>query len=158
VGVTGETVQRIYEAAPNLVGLKHASGDLDLVTDLLLRLGEDFRLFCGLESYSYPFLALGGAGLMSAIGNLMPAQIAQLYDLVLHGDHAAALRLHRTLFRLNEAVFYDTNPGPLKAMLAASGRGSEELRPPLAPLSDATRARVLETLTSVEASTAGGVR
>jgi 4-hydroxy-tetrahydrodipicolinate synthase len=150
VGVSGETVARVAEEAPNLVGLKHASNDLDLVTDLLLRLGEDFRLFCGLESYSYPFLAVGGAGLMSALGNLLPGPVAELCRLVREGDHAAALRLHRALFRLNQAVFYDTNPGPLKAMMAAAGLGNGELRPPLAPLSEETRARVLETLDACE--------
>lgn len=158
VGVTGETVQRIVEAAPNVVGLKHASNDLDLVTDLLLRLGDDFRLFCGLESYSYPFLTVGGAGLMSAVGNLLPAPVARLCELVWAGDHAAALALHRTLFRLNEAVFYDTNPGPLKAMVAACGLGSDEVRPPLAPLSDATRARVMDALATVEHLLPQGVR
>jgi 4-hydroxy-tetrahydrodipicolinate synthase len=158
VGVTGETVERIVAAAPNVVGVKHASADLDLVTDLLLRLGEGFRLFCGLESYSYPFLAVGGAGLMSAVGNLLPAQIAELCDRVRDGDHAGAMALHRALFRLNEAVFYDTNPGPLKAMLAAARLGSDELRPPLAPLSHATRRRVLETLESAGVLTAGTVR
>lgn len=144
VGVTGETVERIAADAPNLVGLKHASNDLDLVTDLLLRLGDDFRLFCGLESYSYPFLAVGGAGLMSAVGNLLPGPVAELCATVAADDHAGSLKLHRQLFRLNQAVFYDTNPGPLKAMLAVAGLGSDEVRPPLAPLSAETRARVLE--------------
>jgi 4-hydroxy-tetrahydrodipicolinate synthase len=144
VGVSGETVERIAADAPNLVGLKHASNDLDLVTDLLLRLGDDFRLFCGLESYSYPFLAVGGAGLMSAVGNLLPGPVAELCATVAADDHTGALTLHRELFRLNQAVFYDTNPGPLKAMLADAGLGSEEVRPPLAPLSEETRARVLE--------------
>jgi len=144
VGVTGATVEAIVAAAPNVVGLKHASNNLDMVTDLLLRLGDDFRLFCGLESYSYPFLAVGGAGLMSAIGNLLPESIAELCALVAADDHAGALRLHRELFRINEAVFFDTNPGPLKAMMADAGLGSDEVRPPLAPLSEETRARVLE--------------
>lgn len=146
VGVTGATVEAVVAEAPNVVGLKHASNDLDLVTDLLLRVGDDFRLFCGLESYSYPFLALGGAGLMSAVGNLVPEQIAELCALVAADDHPAALRLHRDLFRINEAVFYDTNPGPLKAMLAAAGLGSDEVRPPLAPLAEETRERVLRVL------------
>lgn len=144
VGVTGATVEAIVAEAPNVVGLKHASNDLDMVTDLLLRLGDDFRLFCGLESYSYPFLAVGGAGLMSAIGNLLPESIAELCALVAAADHAAARRLHRELFRINQAVFFDTNPGPLKAMMADAGLGSDEVRPPLAPLAAETRARVLE--------------
>jgi 4-hydroxy-tetrahydrodipicolinate synthase len=150
VGVTGDTVVRVAEEAPNLVGLKHASPDLDLVTELLLRLGDDFRLFCGLESYSYPFLAVGGAGLMSAVGNLLPGHVADLCTAVWDGEHSSALQLHRALFKVNQAVFYDTNPGPLKAMMAAAGLGSEEVRAPLAPLSPQTRSRVLDALASVD--------
>jgi 4-hydroxy-tetrahydrodipicolinate synthase len=157
VGVSAETVARVAEDAPNLVGLKHASPDLDMVTDLLLRLGEDFRLFCGLESFSYPFLAVGGAGLMSAVGNLLPEQVAAMCRAVADGDHAAALSLHRSLFRVNQAVFYDTNPGPLKAMMAAAGLGSDEVRPPLAPLSVETRARVMQALESCDVFEAGSV-
>lgn len=155
VGVSAETVEAVADRCPNLVGLKHASNDIDLVTDLILRLGEDFRLFCGLESYSYPFLAVGGAGLMSAVGNLMPALVAELCDSVAAGDHERALAIHRRLFRLNQAVFFDTNPAPLKAMLAAADLGSEEMRPPLAPLADATRARVMEILSDTEATVPG---
>lgn len=145
VGVSAETVERIAESAENLVGLKHASNDLNLVTDLILRLGEDFRLFCGLESYSYPFLVVGGAGLMSAVGNLMPGSVARLCELVESNDHAEALQLHRDLFRVNEAVFFDTNPGPLKSMLKIWGIGSDEVRPPLVSADQALAAR-LETV------------
>ncbi len=146
VGVTAETVERIAERAPNLAGLKHASKDLDLVTELLLRLGDDFRLFCGQESLSYPFLAVGGAGLMSAVGNLVPERIAELFECVAAGDHVGALRLHRELLGINQAIFFDTNPVALKAMLAATGQGSAEVRAPLAPLSESTRERVLDVL------------
>jgi 4-hydroxy-tetrahydrodipicolinate synthase len=157
VGVTAATVVAIAEDAPNLCGLKHASPDLDLVTDLLLQLGDDFRLFCGLESFSYPFLAVGGAGLMSAVGNLLPEQVTDLCRAVAEGDHARALGLHRSLFRVNQAVFFDTNPGPLKAMLLAAGLGSAEVRAPLAPLSDETRARVMRALESCDVFEAGSV-
>lgn len=149
VGVTTSTVERIVAGAPNVVGLKHASNELDLVTELLLRLGEDFRLFCGLESYSYPFLALGGSGLMSAVGNLAPELVKALCRYVDDGDHSSALALHRHLFPVNQAIFYETNPGPLKVMLASCGYGSEELRLPLAPVGTSTRERVLQALATL---------
>jgi 4-hydroxy-tetrahydrodipicolinate synthase len=150
VGVTAETVVRVAERAPNLVGLKHASPDLDLVTELLLRIGEDFRLFCGLESFSYPFLAVGGAGLMNAAGNLLPGALTELCGAVREGDHVRALALHRSLFAVNQAIFFDTNPGPLKTMMAAAGVGSAEVRPPLAQPSAETRVRILEALDSCD--------
>jgi 4-hydroxy-tetrahydrodipicolinate synthase len=157
VAISAESVERIAARAPNLAGLKHASNDLDLVTDLLLILGDDFRLFCGLESFSYPFLALGGAGLMSAVGNLLPGRVAELCACVRAGDHEAALQIHRALFRINQAVFFETNPVPLKAMLAAAGLGSEEVRLPLAPPSAETRRRLADLTPIIDACVAGGV-
>lgn len=150
VGVTAETVARLREQAPNLVGIKHASADLDFVTELLLSLGDDFKVFCGLESYSYPFLALGAAGLMSAVGNLAPRRVAELCELVWRDDHEGALRIHRELFPVNQAVFFETNPVPLKLMLALSGLGREEIRPPLSPAAAETRRRVVDVIARFE--------
>jgi 4-hydroxy-tetrahydrodipicolinate synthase len=146
VGVTAETVERIATGSPNLVGLKHAASDLDLVSELLLLLGEDFRVFCGLETYSLPMLAVGGAGLMNAVGNLFPEHVAALCTLVAKGDHSQALRLHRAMFRLNAAIFIETNPGPLKAMLALVGMGSDEVRLPLTAPGPQVRERLAEIL------------
>jgi 4-hydroxy-tetrahydrodipicolinate synthase len=140
VSISAAAVERIAERAPNLVGLKHASPDLDLVTELLLSLGDDFRIFCGLESYTYPMLALGGAGVMSAVGNLFPERVTALCRAVAEGDHAAALALHRQLYRVNKAIFLETNPVPLKQMLEQLGIARGEVRLPLAPASEATRA------------------
>lgn len=141
-GVTPETVVRVARECPNLVGVKHASTALDPITQMLAEIGEDFRIFCGLESLSYPMLALGGAGLMNAVGNLVPARLVALCEAVAGDEHAKALGIHRELFEVNRAIFFDTNPVPLKRMLSHLGLGSEEVRPPLAPLDDATRERV----------------
>jgi 4-hydroxy-tetrahydrodipicolinate synthase len=146
VGVTAESVARVRERADNLAGIKHASNDADLVTELLQRLGTEFRIFCGLESYSYPFLALGAAGTMSAVGNLLPRRVAELPELVWQGDHEGALRIHRELFEVNQAIFFETNPVPLKLMLALLGIGNEEVRLPLTPASADTRRRLVEII------------
>jgi 4-hydroxy-tetrahydrodipicolinate synthase len=148
VKIEPSTVIEVARRCPNLVGVKHASADLDYVTFLTAELGEDFGLFCGLESYSYPFLAVGGAGLMNAVGNILPRALSTLCQAVASGDHDAALRLHRVLFDINRAIFFDTNPIPLKAMLAARGVCSEEVRPPLVGLDEPTRSRVMDVLAS----------
>lgn len=146
VDIAAESVVRIAERCPTLVGLKHASPNLDLVSALLVSLGPDFRIFCGVESLSYPMLAVGAAGLMSAVGNLLPVQVAGLCDAVAAGDHGQALRLHRALFAINQAIFFDTNPVPLKHMLALEGVASSEVRPPLVPLADEVRVSVEDAL------------
>ena len=142
VAIDVASVVRVAEEHENVVGLKHASTDLDAVTELLVELGDDFRIFCGLESLSYPMLALGAAGLMNAVGNVAPAPVAALCEAVAAGDHVRALALHRELFDVSRAVFFDTNPGPIKHMLSVLGRGSDEVRPPLAPLTAEVAARV----------------
>lgn len=115
------TVVEIAERAPNLVGIKHASADLGFVTSVLHELGPDFRLFVGLEELSFPMLCLGAAGLMNAVGNLAPGRIARLYELVKAGDLAGARQLNFALLELNQAIFYETNPIPLKYMLKRTG-------------------------------------
>jgi 4-hydroxy-tetrahydrodipicolinate synthase len=144
VSMTAETFARIAERAPNLVGMKHAVNDLELVTEVLHRCGPDFRIFCGLEALSFPMMAVGGAGVMNAVGNLAPARVAALCEAVFRGDLAGARRLHDDLFALNQAIFLDTNPIPLKHMMWRLGLiPAPEVRLPLVPM-DAERGRKLD--------------
>jgi 4-hydroxy-tetrahydrodipicolinate synthase len=115
------TVERIVAAAPNVVGMKHAANDLAFATQLLARFGPDFRLFVGLEELSFPMLALGACGLMNAVANVAPRRVADLYEAVARGDLAAARRQHEALLELNQAVFFDTNPIPIKYMMKRLG-------------------------------------
>jgi 4-hydroxy-tetrahydrodipicolinate synthase len=144
VSVTSSTVARIAERAPNLVGIKHAVNDLELVTELLVKLGADFRIFCGLEALSLPMMAIGGTGTMNAVGNIDPERVAAMCDAVDRGDLAEARKLHFELFELNQSIFLDTNPIPLKYMMMRLGLiETPEVRLPLAPL-DAERGLILD--------------
>jgi 4-hydroxy-tetrahydrodipicolinate synthase len=147
VSVTAETVARMADRLENLVGLKHAAPDVDLVSELRLRLGPEFRVFAGLESLSLPMLAVGAAGLMSAVGNLVPARVAALYQAVAEGNLAEAQRIHLELFELSQAIFLDTNPIPLKYMMSRLGLlPGAEVRLPLVPLDAERQKRVDEVL------------
>ena len=144
VSVTAATVAKMAERLPNLVGIKHAANDLELVTELLMRLGPEFRVFCGLEALSLPMLAIGAAGLMNAVGNLLPQRLATLCNDVAGGNLQQARRLNSELFELNQAIFLDTNPIPLKYMMWRIGLlDSAELRLPLVPI-DKEREGVLD--------------
>jgi len=146
VSVTPATVARIAERAPNLVGIKHAANDLEFVTKLILTLGSEFRIFCGLEALSLPMLVVGAKGLMNAVSNLAPMRVAALYNTVNQGDFKAARKLHDELFELNESIFLDSNPIPLKYMMNRLGLlDSSELRLPLVPI-DAQQAPVLDSV------------
>jgi len=143
VSITPGTVAKIAERLPNVVGIKHAANDLEFLTEVLTCLGRDFRVFCGLEALSLPMLALGASGLMNAVGNLAPALVARLCKLVEAGHLAAARDLHFKLFELNQSIFLETNPIPLKYMMARMGLlDSSEVRLPLVPL-DGERGKIL---------------
>lgn len=134
VNITVDTVAAIADKAPNLVGIKHAVNDLTFVTELLVRMGPDFRVHVGLEDLSLPMLAVGAHGLMNAVGNLAPGKIAALYEKTAAGDLAGARALHYELFELNQSVFFDTNPIPIKYMMKRLGiLPNEEHRLPMVP-------------------------
>lgn len=116
VDMKKESIFEIAEKAENFVGMKHASMDLGLVSDCLRQLGPEFRIFVGLEELSFPMLAMGACGLMNAVGNLFPAEVAALYEAVAAGDLELGRKLHYDMLELNRAVFFDTNPIPMKYM------------------------------------------
>ncbi len=147
VSVTVDTVSRIADRLPTLVGMKHAVNDIEFVTAVLARCGRDFRVFCGLEALSLPMLAVGAAGVMNAVGNLAPDRVAALCNAVAAGNLAEARRLHDELFELNQAIFFDTNPIPLKYMMARLGLlATSEVRLPLVQATTQVQQRLDEVL------------
>jgi 4-hydroxy-tetrahydrodipicolinate synthase len=121
VSVTLDTLSELRERSPTFVGMKHAAADLGFVTQCLTTLGEDFRIFVGLEELSFPMMAIGACGLMNAVGNLRPRVLAQLCEAVWASDVPAARAIHDRLLELNQAVFFDTNPIPIKFMMKRLG-------------------------------------
>jgi 4-hydroxy-tetrahydrodipicolinate synthase len=147
VPMTVDSIAEVAEGVDNLVGVKHASNDLGFATDLLVRLGRDFRLFCGLEELSFPMLAIGAAGLMNAVGNIAPGRVAQLCAAVFAGELDQARELHFELFELNQAVFWDTNPIPIKYLMAKLGLlAGNNHRLPMSPAAAQLRQRLDDLL------------
>jgi 4-hydroxy-tetrahydrodipicolinate synthase len=121
VGVTLDTLKAVKDRSPHFVGIKHAVNDLGFVSECLHEFGHDFKVFVGLEELSFPMMAVGGCGLMNAVGNLRPRVLADLCEAVFRGDMAAGQRLHEQLLEINKAVFLDTNPIPIKYMMKRLG-------------------------------------
>jgi len=129
-----DTLLRIAESRANFVGIKHAVDDHNFVTQMLARLGFEFRVFVGLEEFTFPMMALGAQGTMNAVANVAPRQVASLCNEVRAGNLAAARKLHFELFDLMTAVFWDTNPIPMKYMMKRMGLlETNEHRLPLVP-------------------------
>ncbi|MCW5849636.1 MAG: 4-hydroxy-tetrahydrodipicolinate synthase [Anaerolineae bacterium] len=142
-----DTVARLRDACPNIVGVKESNKDFEHITRLLGKLGRDFLVYSGIELLCFPLLAIGGAGYVSATGNVLPREVARLWDLVRADRWREAQDLHYWLMAMNDAVFFETNPVPMKTALGLMGRISPEVRLPLAPLSDANLARLKAVMT-----------
>ena len=144
VALAVDTIAELAELE-NVVGVKATRPDLEHVSRVIGRCGPDFAVYCGLETLCLPMLALGSAGHVSATGNVAPKQMAALAEAAFAGKWDAARALHYDMLEINDAVFADTNPVPIKAMLGDMGVIDPEVRSPLAPLLPAVRERVLGT-------------
>jgi 4-hydroxy-tetrahydrodipicolinate synthase len=130
------TLEDIAGKTPHFVGIKHAVDDHSFVSEMLGKMAGDFRVFVGLEEFTLSMMALGAQGTMNAAGNLAPAEVAALCDAVRAGNLARAREIHFRLFELMRAIFFDTNPIPMKYMMKRLGiLERNEHRLPMVPAS-----------------------
>jgi 4-hydroxy-tetrahydrodipicolinate synthase len=139
-----ETIARLAELAP-VVALKEATGSLDQASHVASLC--NLTLLSGDDSLTLPLLSVGGRGVVSVVGNLVPRDMKALLTAYEAGRTAEALQWHRKLFTLcRDMLGLATNPIPLKTALKLLGRGTGELRLPLCPLDAATESRLAGTL------------
>ncbi|RMB85501.1 4-hydroxy-tetrahydrodipicolinate synthase [Streptomyces shenzhenensis] len=148
VEMAPETVGRLHRDVPNIIGMKEASPDFAHANFVLRETGPDFLLFSGLEALCFPLLAIGGAGFISVTANLVPREIARMYEAVAEGDWDEARALHFRLLDLNDVVLTETNPTAVKWLMSQAGSIGPALRAPLAPLSAAGQERVRKAAAS----------
>jgi len=134
VSVTLDTMCKLREKSAHFVGMKHAVNDLGFVTECFAALGNDFKIFVGLEELSFPMMTIGACGLMNAVGNLRPEVLSEMCEAVWRNDLQTGRELHQRLLEVNQAVFYDTNPIPIKYMMKKLGiMPTNEHRLPMMP-------------------------
>lgn len=134
VNVTLDSMQELRDKSNTFVGMKHAVNDLGFVTECFEALGNDFKVFVGLEELSFPMLTIGACGLMNAVGNLRPGVLAEMCEAVWNSDVPRGRELHQRLLEINQSVFYDTNPIPMKYMMRKMGlMPTNEHRLPMVP-------------------------
>lgn len=142
VNVDPSTVLRLIESSGNIIGIKESSGNLTQITSLITRAPHSFRVFSGDDNMALGILGAGGAGLVSVTSNEIPAEIVQMVRSALVGEWSTARRLNRKYFRLIEANFWETSPGPVKAVLSMMGKCGEYYRLPMLPVSPSVRSRL----------------
>jgi 4-hydroxy-tetrahydrodipicolinate synthase len=143
-GLTAETVARLSEIE-NIVAIKEASGWLDMASEIATRCG--ITILSGDDSLTLPIASVGGKGVISVVANIVPADVKAMTDLILEGDFTSALRWHKKLFALcRDMLGLATNPIPVKAAMAMLNMAPEELRLPMTPLDEKTKAILRQTL------------
>jgi 4-hydroxy-tetrahydrodipicolinate synthase len=130
----------------NVMGIKEASGDLAQVMQILRGRPERFAVLSGDDWLTLAIVAAGGDGLVSVASNEMPGPMRTLVHLMLAGDLEKARGWHYRLLPLMDANFLETNPAPVKAALALTGRIRNVLRLPLVPVTEKTRTALAATL------------
>jgi 4-hydroxy-tetrahydrodipicolinate synthase len=154
VNMAPSTMARLRRDARNIVGVKEANKDFEHVSRVLHKCGRDFLVYSGIELLCYPMLAIGGAGHVSATANVFPTEVADLYNHVAAGRWKEAMDLHYHLLPINDALFVETNPGPLKWVMGKLGRINPYLRPPLCEPSAGNQKRLQEVMDDYGLTTA----
>jgi 4-hydroxy-tetrahydrodipicolinate synthase len=142
------TLARLAEV-PNILGVKEASGNITQVAEVCNAVPERFLVFSGDDALTLPIIALGGVGIISVASNEIPREMAEMTRAALHNDWTMARTLHRKYLPLMQANFIESNPLPVKAVLAMMGRIEEVYRLPLLPMRRDTRSRLQKTATEV---------
>ncbi len=132
-----------------IVGIKEATGNMKQVSEVIRQCPRGFKVLSGDDFTAFHTMAMGGQGVISVASNIMPKQMANMMNACEKGEFEKARRLHFKLYPLFSAMFCDTNPVPAKTALAMMGRiPSEEVRLPLAPLSETNRNGLMDVLRS----------
>lgn len=137
------TVKRLFDTG-RFVAIKEAGGSVDVVSDLISR--GSITVLSGDDSLTLPMIAVGATGVISVVSNVFPRAVATMVSAAMEGNWDEARELHYKLLPVVRAAFIETNPGPVKTMLAHTGPIREEFRLPLVPVSRENRSVIIKTI------------
>ncbi|HUS19177.1 MAG TPA: 4-hydroxy-tetrahydrodipicolinate synthase [Terriglobales bacterium] len=129
-------------AVKNIRGVKEASGNISQIADVCNAVPEDFLVFSGDDAITLPVIALGGVGVISVASNEIPREMSDICRLALANDWKSARAIHRKFLSLMQANFIESNPMPVKAVLAMMGKLEENYRLPMVRMKDDSRAQL----------------
>jgi 4-hydroxy-tetrahydrodipicolinate synthase len=150
VDLSAETTARICEAAPNVVGMKEATGNVLRCQELQRLLGERLTVLSGDDGLTVPMMSVGASGVISVTSNVRPREVSEVTRRFLAGDLAGARAQHFALLPLHALLFVEPNPAPAKAALAAAGKMSAAVRLPLAPATEGLTKQLLAALAKLD--------
>ncbi len=141
VNIEPHTLARLAEI-PNIVAVKEASGNISQIAEVIHAVPPDFAVLSGDDAITLPIIALGGVGLISVASNAIPAEMAALVQSARDNDWESARTLQRKFLPLMQANFIESNPMPVKALLAMMGYIEEAYRLPMLPMKRDLRAKL----------------
>ena len=145
VNLLPETMARLA-AIPNIVGLKDATGDLKQGSKTLELCGDKIAVLSGDDFTTFPLLCVGGMGVISVVSNVVPGDMAGMCNAFFKGNLEEAKKLHYKMWPLTEAMFYETNPAPVKTAIKMLGMTTGEVRQPLCPMSAANEEKLRQVM------------
>jgi len=137
VNMAPETIARLAGDFKNIIGVKEAAGSIPQASKILQLCGMDFLVLSGEDALNFPLLAVGARGFISVTANIAPKDVADVYNLFSAGEFEKAKDMHYKLLPLNEALFIETNPIPIKAALSMMDKIKYEYRLPLSEMTEA---------------------
>ncbi len=145
VEISLETMVRLSKIA-NIVGVKDATANLARASRERLACGQDWRLLSGDDSTALGYMAHGGHGCISVTANVAPKLCAQFQEACAQAAFGKALQIQDRLMPLHDALFCEPSPAPVKYAASLLGLCSDEVRPPMMPVTEGARARVREAM------------
>ncbi|MCU0845571.1 MAG: 4-hydroxy-tetrahydrodipicolinate synthase [Spirochaetes bacterium] len=141
-----ESILELLDRAPNVVAIKEATGDLAQMMRVIELCGDRLTLLSGDDNLLLPVLAIGGRGVISVLSNVLPADMKKIVTLYNEGKLDESRKLFYKILPLCRAMFYETNPIPVKAAMEMMGRCTGDIRLPLVRLADEHRAKLRQAL------------
>jgi 4-hydroxy-tetrahydrodipicolinate synthase len=152
LNITPTTLLKLCEMQ-NIVAVKEASGDISQIARIKLLCGDRLDIYSGNDDQVIPILSLGAIGVISVIANVIPAQVHNMCELYFNGEHAKALKIQLGFLPLNDALFIETNPIPVKTAMNLMGMEVGFLRLPLCEMEDSNLQILKKELKSYNLST-----
>ncbi len=146
INLLPHTLFEIKKNVPEVIGVKEASGNIRQASEILEFCGDDFIVLSGDDFITYPMMCLGGKGVISVVSNIVPDRVASMCNAFFNGELDSAKRLHYELQPLNRAMFFETNPIPVKTALHLMGKMELELRLPLCEMKPENREKLEKVL------------
>jgi 4-hydroxy-tetrahydrodipicolinate synthase len=146
VNIEPATLGRLAKI-PNIVAVKEASGNMTQIAEVFNHVPESFLVFSGDDAITLPVISLGGVGIISVVSNEIPKEMSDLTNAALKNDWEKARKIHRKYLSLMQGNFIESNPMPVKAVMAMMGKIEEVYRLPMLPVKPETRAKLRQIAT-----------